>query len=134
PQRSEGYYNLGLVYRRKGQTDLAIHAYREALRINPLLADAHYNLGNLHFEKEHFKQAADCYQQACKLRPNFEKAQEGLEAARAALDEQKETESDEAEEVATQPAATAIPAKKLDPTQTINPDEHGVLLTALHKA
>ena len=30
-QRAEGYYNLGLVYRRKGQPDLAIQAYREAI-------------------------------------------------------------------------------------------------------
>jgi tetratricopeptide (TPR) repeat protein len=134
PQRPEGYYNLGLVYRRKGQTDLAIHAYREALRINPLLADAHYNLGNLYFEKEQFKQAADCYQQACKLRQNFEKAQEGLEAARAALAEQQAEKTEAEEEPESQPAAPAIPARKLDPTQMINPEEHGVLLTALHKA
>ena len=31
----KGYYNLGVVYRRKGQSDLAIQAYREAVRINP---------------------------------------------------------------------------------------------------
>src|SRR5436309_6858804 len=29
PQRTEGYYNLGLVYRRKGQPELAVTAYKE---------------------------------------------------------------------------------------------------------
>ncbi len=132
PQRSEGYYNLGLVYRRKGQTDLAIHAYREALRINPLLADAQYNLGNLYFEKEMFKQASDCYQHALRIRPQFEKAQQGLEAARESLAEQREQTREEEEPVS--PPPPSVPAKKLDPMRTINPEAHGIVLTALHKA
>src|SRR5437588_2903279 len=90
-KRVEGYYNLGLVYRRKGQIDLAIQAYREALRLNPRMADAHLNLANLLFEKEMFRLAENHYQQALQLRQGWEKALDGLEAAReaAALQENK---------------------------------------------
>src|SRR6185503_19769208 len=85
--RSEGYYNLGLVYRRKGQIDLANHAYREALRINPRMADACYNLGNLHLDKEQYPQAVTCYKQALQIRANWDKAHQGLTNAEEALAE-----------------------------------------------
>jgi tetratricopeptide (TPR) repeat protein len=133
PGRSEGYYNLGLVYRRKGQTDLAIHAYREALRINPRLADAQYNLGNVYLEKEMYAQAVECYQHALQIRVGWEKALHGLEAAREALAEQQEEQHQEEAESASVAAAKAD-AKKLDPTRLLDPEEHGVVLTALHKS
>lgn len=134
PQRAEGFYNLGLVYKRKGQTDLAVHAYREALRVNPRLADAAYNLGNLFLEKEQFKQAIDCYEHALASRPAWEKAQLGLEQARQALAEQHSAEEAEAAHEEESVAPAPPPKVKLDPTRTLDPDTHGVLLSSLHKA
>jgi tetratricopeptide (TPR) repeat protein len=133
PSRGEGYYNLGLVYKRKGQIDLAVHAYREAIRINARLADAHYNLGNLYLEKEQYAQAGDCYRKALQVRPDWDKPRLGLEQAREALSAQQadEQEVEEAEEAA---AAAPAPSRKLDPTRTIDPEHHGVLLSSLHKA
>lgn len=132
PSRGEGYYNLGLVYKRKGQLDLAIHAYREAIRTNPRLADAHYNLGNLFLEKGQYSQAIDCYKKALQIRPEWDKPRLGLEQANEAMTfQESETQMDAPEEPQTpMPAVKA----KLDPTRTIDPEHHGVLLSSLHKA
>ena len=56
---------------------MAIQAYREALRVNPQMADAHYNLGNVYMEKGQPSMAATHYKQALMLRPNWDKAQLG---------------------------------------------------------
>ncbi len=136
-QRSEGYYNLGLVYRRKGQVDLAIHAYREALRVNPRLADATYNLGNLYYEKEQYRQAIECYQKAMELRTDFEKARLGLEQAREALEIQEKEQGgggDDADALDSAAPIGPTSSRKLDPTRTVDPEHHGVVLSALHKA
>jgi tetratricopeptide (TPR) repeat protein len=136
PQRAEGYYNLGLVYRRKGQTDLAVHAYREAVRVNPRLADAHYNLGNLFLEKEQYRQAIAAYQEALKIRPDWDKPRLGLQQAQQALEEQETAEQAQAapEEPAAAPTAPAAPPVSIDPPRVIDPEAHGVILSALHKA
>jgi tetratricopeptide (TPR) repeat protein len=86
PQRVEAYYNLGLVYRRKGEADLSIAAYKEAIRLNPRMADAHLNLGNLYLERALARLAATHYEEAGKLRPGWEKALEGLDRAKQAME------------------------------------------------
>ncbi|MBI1915217.1 MAG: tetratricopeptide repeat protein [Planctomycetes bacterium] len=133
-QRSEGYYNLGLVYRRKGQIDLAIHAYREALRLNPRMADACYNLGNLHLDKEQFAQAIQCYKQALQIRPGWEKALQGLTNAQQALEAASGVEEVTQQEAAPAAEKPAPVTARIDPHRMVDPDLHGVLLNALHKA
>jgi tetratricopeptide (TPR) repeat protein len=131
--RAEGYYNLGVVYRRKGQPDLAIQAYREAVRINPRMADAHFNLGNLYVEKEQFGLAVAHYKQAVELRPNWEKALTGLEQCEAILERSK---APLAPKPTTNggPAGTEIAEIRVDPERFVEPEHHGAVLTALHKA
>src|SRR5262249_46349753 len=134
-RRAEGYYNLGLVHRRKGEIDLAIEAYREATRVNPRMADAHYNLANLYLEKERYSPAIVHYKQTLELRPNWEKAVGGLAQAEAALEALGKTQN---------PADTALLGKKvelssgtlaaLDPERMVDPTKHGGLLSNLHKA
>jgi tetratricopeptide (TPR) repeat protein len=124
-KRVEAYYNLGLVYRRKGSIDLAIQAYREALRLNPRMADAHLNLGNLLFDKEQFKQAVNHYEEALKLRPGWEKARDGLEAAKAAASGEIRPDVEEA-------AAAGHAGNLLD--QAADPAAHHALLNSLHHA
>jgi tetratricopeptide (TPR) repeat protein len=136
-QRAEGYYNLGLVYRRKGQVDLAIHAYREALRINPRMADASYNLANLYLDKEQFSQAITHYKQALQIRPNWDKALQGLANADEALQEasaDKVQQEQEAEAAQAPASKSSSPAIQVDPNRVVDPDIHGLLLNALHKA
>ncbi|HVS35141.1 MAG TPA: tetratricopeptide repeat protein [Gemmataceae bacterium] len=130
-KRVEGYYNLGLVYRRKGQTDLAIQAYREAIRLNPRMSDAHLNLANLLFEKEQYRLAETHYQKALELRPGWEKAIDGLEAAReaAALEENKAAGG-----VAVGAGGRLVVGGGSALDQTIDPTVHATLLTGLHQA
>ncbi|MGL4553579.1 MAG: tetratricopeptide repeat protein [Gemmataceae bacterium] len=127
--RVEGYYNLGLVYRRKNQLDLSIQAYREAIRLNPRMADAHYNLGNLYLDRNQVKVAVTHYEEAAKLRPGWEKAQEGLERARA-VDTLADAKGVASEQAA--PAAKAHAADDVD--RLIDPVHHGVYLSHLHQA
>jgi tetratricopeptide (TPR) repeat protein len=131
-KRVEGYYNLGLVYRRKGQTDLAITSYREALRLNPRMADAHLNLGNLLFEKEQFRQAQDHYEEALKLRPGWEKAEDGLQAAKdeGLLEEHKGSASSSVN-LGSSGRIVKAGGSVLD--QTVDPTVHATLLTNLHQ-
>lgn len=126
--RGEGYYNLGLVYRRKGQTDLAIQAYREATRVNPRMADAHYNLANLYFERQQYPLAIAHYRHALELRPNWEKASNSLEQAEA-TDKAQRQGSTQAQQEAEQAQRAG---RKFDPERMVDPMEHGAVLNSLH--
>src|SRR5438874_11510699 len=88
--RAEGYYNLGLAYRRKRQLDLAIQAYHEAVRLSPRMADAHLNLANAYLDKGQYSLAVARYRHALEIRPHWEKAENGLEQAEAAMEAAKE--------------------------------------------
>jgi tetratricopeptide (TPR) repeat protein len=127
--RAEGYYNLGLVYRRKGQADLAIQAYREATRVNPRMADAHFNLANLYFEKGQYGQATNHYRQALETRPNWDKAMSGLEQA-------EEAHAAAVKEIVQSRAPKTAPVAKpaFDPYRQVDPLVQGGLLSILHKA
>jgi tetratricopeptide (TPR) repeat protein len=129
-KRVEGYYNLGLVYRRKGQIDLAIQAYREAIRLNPRMSDAHLNMANLLFEKEQYRLAETNYQKALELRPGWEKAIDGLEAAReaAALEESKGSSG-----LIVGASGRIVKGGGSALDQTIDPTVHATLLSGLHQ-
>lgn len=132
--RPEGYYNLALVYRRKGQTDLAIQAYREATRIEPRMADAHYNLANLYLEKGQHNLAIAHYEEALERRPNWEKAMNGLQAARTALAEELSEIADEPTTYEPDDTSETSTEHIFDPEETVNPQIHGNVLTDLHRA
>src|SRR5262249_35483202 len=117
------YYNLGVVYRHKGQDELALSAYQEALRLNHRMPDAHLNLGNLYRDRENYKAAITHYEEALKLRPDWPKALDGLAAIRA-ITEQGQNK--------VQTAAAPVAKKKLAPERQVDPDVHGTYLTSLH--
>ncbi len=135
--RAEGYYNLGLAYKRKKQIDLAIQAYHEAVRSNPDMQDAHLNLANAYLDKSQFGQAMSHYQHALDLRPNWDKAISGMEQAEAGMAAAKHGGS-----VATAAAHAAREQAKmhgattavLDPNRTVDPIVHTGILSALHRA
>ena len=136
--RAEGYYNLGLAYRRKKQLDLAIQAYHEAVRLNSRMPDAHLNLANAYLDKGNYPSAIAHYKQSLEIRPNWEKAEAGLDQAERALAASRQTAGPSYgapatdKERAPEPVLTAPPA--LDPERTVDPNIHGGLLNVLHRA
>jgi tetratricopeptide (TPR) repeat protein len=72
-----GYKNLGLAYTELGQTDLAMAAFREAVRVDPRSVESHYHLGNLLRSSD--PEAAIAHYRAALLgRPGFLEAHANL--------------------------------------------------------
>jgi tetratricopeptide (TPR) repeat protein len=72
PNWVAGYFNRGNAYFKKGQYDLAIADYSEALRRNPKdPAGIIWNRGNAHAEKRDYPGAIADYDQAIALSPKF---------------------------------------------------------------
>jgi len=64
------HLNLGAALDNKGQTDDAIHQYKQALTINKSFYPAWLNLGNAYFKKEMYDKAIFHYYKALELQPN----------------------------------------------------------------
>jgi tetratricopeptide (TPR) repeat protein len=136
-RRAEGYYNLGLAYRRKRQLDLAIQAYHQATRLNPRMGDAHLNLANVYVDKGQYGLAISHYNHALEIRPNWEKAENGLaqaEAAVAALRQQSMQVPSASETVNENEGRAGRTTVIVDPERTIDPNLHGAILSHLHQA
>src|SRR5262249_40243882 len=136
PQRVEAYYNLGLVYKRKGQSDLSISAYKEALRLNPRMADAHLNLANLYMEKQQPRPALRHYEEALKVRTGWDKALGGVEAAQDAIEQEEQQVAARQEEALGPVAGTAATVRAATPEneRVVDPVIHATFLTTLHDA
>ena len=57
------------AYLKMDDTEGAIKAYKEAIRLNPYRDDVHIKLGNLYFSDERYKEAKLEYQEAVKINP-----------------------------------------------------------------
>ena len=69
--KAEIYNNRGIAHESKGEHDLAIAGYNEAIRLNPKYAFAFNNLGIAHESKgEHDLAIAD-YNEAIRLNPKY---------------------------------------------------------------
>jgi tetratricopeptide (TPR) repeat protein len=53
---------------------MAIDLYREAIRMNPLNADAHYNLGYAYYSRGDAQHAIECFAQTLRIDPGYAKA------------------------------------------------------------
>ena len=73
--------NLGAALDKKGQTDEAMHQFREALRLGPQQAEAHNNLGAALDEKDQIDEAIRQYQKALRLKPSYAEAHNNLGTA-----------------------------------------------------
>jgi protein O-GlcNAc transferase len=73
PMQAATWNNLGVVRRELGHADLEV-CFRQALAIDPNLADAHYNLGCMLSADGRTDEANACHQAALAVDPGFGKA------------------------------------------------------------
>jgi lipoprotein NlpI len=71
PDRADAYNHRGIAYARKGQGELAIADFSQALRISPNHAAAYYNRGLAHQDKGQDDLAIADYSQALRIEPNY---------------------------------------------------------------
>src|SRR5207302_1345009 len=63
--------DYGVLLGMQEKWDLAADAYRRAIAVNPLHAQAHNNLGEILERRRRFDAAADSYQRAADSQPTF---------------------------------------------------------------
>jgi superkiller protein 3 len=72
------YFNLGNNYNDSGNTQEAIDAYKEAIKIKPDLEEAYYNLGVTYGKLDMYKEAITVYKQALRINPENVRAHYNL--------------------------------------------------------
>ena len=72
------YFNLGNSYNDSGNTQKAIDAYKEAIKIKPDLEEAYYNLGVTYGKLDMYKGAITVYKQALRINPDSVQAHYNL--------------------------------------------------------
>ena len=65
------WFNLGFAYEKSGMHKEAIRAFKEAIRIEPDLAEAHYNLGVVYEKSGMHKEAIEASKQAIRIKPDM---------------------------------------------------------------
>jgi tetratricopeptide (TPR) repeat protein len=63
------YNNIGVIYSKRGQYELAEREYRRALELHPNFPAAQYNLGNDLLQRGEYKQAVKAFNRALRLYP-----------------------------------------------------------------
>jgi len=71
---------MGVAFKKMGQVDDAIAAYRKALELRPNLVAAHNNLGNLLRMKGEWAEAKQHLLRALELQPDYPDAKANLAA------------------------------------------------------
>jgi tetratricopeptide (TPR) repeat protein/serine/threonine protein kinase len=78
PNDAAAQLKLGLALVGQGKQTEASAAFREAIRLEPDLADAHYNLGRTLNAQKKYSEAVGPFHQAIRLKPDFAAAHRGL--------------------------------------------------------
>lgn len=71
PNSPQNHNNLGDLYARRGNLDLAIEEFTIAIRLNSRYADAYHNLANIYQQKGDWGQALENYKKAAEINPNI---------------------------------------------------------------
>ena len=69
PGNAVAHFNLGYTYDKRGQSEKAIHEFREATRLNPKIDRAWYGMGLAHAQLGQHREAAEALEQAATLQP-----------------------------------------------------------------
>jgi tetratricopeptide (TPR) repeat protein len=78
PNASLLHNTLGNVYASLGRYQDAIEAIKQAIRIEPDLAEAHYDLGVAYGKLGRWQDAVEAYKQAIRIKPNYAEAHNNL--------------------------------------------------------
>ena len=70
PNSALAHNNIGVVYQKQGNIDLAIDVYKQAIALNPNYAEAYNNLGLVYQSQGKTKLAVEAYQKALALNQN----------------------------------------------------------------
>ncbi len=72
------FYNLGLIYSARKESDKALEAFDQALILNPKSFDAEYQKGLVYANLKKYDQAIPFYQKALMLNPSLDKVRLAL--------------------------------------------------------
>ena len=75
---AERYFNEGLAYQRKGQLDAAIASYKEAIRLEPDVAQMHNSLALAYIHNVQVGSAIASFKEAIRLKPDYAGPHYGL--------------------------------------------------------
>ncbi|MFW9876149.1 MAG: tetratricopeptide repeat protein, partial [Candidatus Thorarchaeota archaeon] len=68
---TDGWYNLGNIYKLRNEFDKAIESYNKATEVNPEFAKAWFFKGITYFDKKDYNDAILCLEKAIKINPNL---------------------------------------------------------------
>ena len=71
PADASAHLNLGLLYQKRGETDLAAASFRRAAEIDPTDPDAHYQLGRIAREQGRLAEALAHFETVVRQAPNY---------------------------------------------------------------
>jgi len=74
------FNTLGVLYRKKGNTKLALIQYKKALKVHPDEPYIFYNIGRLYLDMKETEDAKKFFRQALKKNPGFKDARQALKA------------------------------------------------------
>ncbi|MEE3192908.1 MAG: tetratricopeptide repeat protein, partial [Candidatus Poribacteria bacterium] len=75
---AEAHNNLGNVLKEMDRLDESVHAYQQALKINPQYAEVYNNVGNVLKEMDRLDESVHAYQQALEINPKYAPAYSNL--------------------------------------------------------
>lgn len=85
PKDAEAHINLGAIYQKQKQYDLARAEYQKAEAIKPKDSVVLTNLASLYYETKDYNLAIEQYKKALKIKPDDAAAKDGLNAVIAGL-------------------------------------------------
>lgn len=74
------FNTMGVVYRKKGDTDSALTHYKKALKVHPDEPYIYYNIGRLYLDSKESSKAKTYFRQALEKDPGFTEAKQVIKA------------------------------------------------------
>ena len=72
PEDPDAFYQLGIAYEKDKDSDAAIKAYKQVIKLKSDHAKAYYRIGVLYLAKQDYKAAVEVLKKALKIKPDSE--------------------------------------------------------------